>query len=59
MLKTKTFDCVEMKREGTRRIYELTRGMTPEQELAFWKKRDARLEHRMKAARARTLVGSK
>jgi hypothetical protein len=30
----KTFDCVQMKREGARRVYEQIQGMTREQELA-------------------------
>lgn len=38
-MKTKTFDCVEMKRRGSQRIYEATKDMTPEQELAYWQER--------------------
>jgi hypothetical protein len=30
------FDAVEMQHEGARRIYEETKDMTPEQELAYW-----------------------
>ena len=32
-MKSKTFDCVRMKREGSRRVYELVKGMTMEQEV--------------------------
>jgi len=35
----KKFDCVEMKREGARRIYEATKDMTREEELAYWRER--------------------
>ena len=35
----KEFDAVEMKRKGSKLIYEQIRGMTPEQELEFWKLR--------------------
>ena len=35
--KTKTFDCVEMKRRGALRIYEATKDMTFEQEVAYWR----------------------
>ena len=38
-MKTKTFDCVEMKRRGSQRIYEATKDMTFEQELAYWRER--------------------
>ena len=38
-MKTKTFDCVEMKRHGGARIYEATRNMTLEQEVAYWRRR--------------------
>jgi hypothetical protein len=33
----KTFDCVEMKRLGSQRIYEATKDMTLEQEVAYWR----------------------
>ena len=42
-MKTKTFDCVEMKRQGALRIYEETRDMTREEELAYWRKQDEEL----------------
>ena len=35
------FDCVEMKRRGSRRVYEAIRGMTVKQEVAFWHQRTA------------------
>ena len=37
--KTKTFDCVEMKRRGSQRIYEAIKDMTCEQKLAYWRDR--------------------
>ena len=37
--KTKSFDCIEMKRRGAQRIYEATKDMTLEQELAYWRER--------------------
>ena len=36
----KTFDCVQVKRRGALRVYEETKGMTREQELAYWRKQD-------------------
>jgi hypothetical protein len=35
--KAKTFDCVEMKHRGSQRIYEATKDMTFEQEVAYWR----------------------
>ena len=45
--KRKDFDCVEMMHEGALRIYEETKGMTEEEELAYWRRKDeaARREH--------------
>jgi hypothetical protein len=41
MKKTKkTFDCVEMMHEGALRIYEETKDMTREQELAYWQRKN-------------------
>lgn len=37
--KTKTFDCVEMMHRGALRIYEDTKDMTMEEELAYWRQR--------------------
>ena len=49
-MKTKTFDCVEMKWRGGRRVYDRIKDMTPKQELAYWRRRTARLERRILAA---------
>ncbi len=35
----KKFDCVEMKHQGAEQVLKRLSGLTPEQELAFWKKR--------------------
>jgi hypothetical protein len=47
MTKKKSFDCVEMMHEGALRIYEKTKDMTKEEELAYWRERAeaARREH--------------
>ena len=39
--KTKSFDCVEMMDRGALRIYEETKDMTLEEELAYWRLRQA------------------
>ena len=49
----KRFDCVEMKRQGALRVYEKTKGMTVEEEVAFWKEQTAALMKRRRAARKR------
>jgi len=47
-MKTKSFDCVEMKREGTRHVYQQIKNMTIEEELTFWKKKTTRLRQRQR-----------
>ena len=37
--KTKSFDCIEMKRRGSQRIHEAIKDMTPEQKIAYWRER--------------------
>jgi hypothetical protein len=37
-MKTKTFDRVEMKRRGAAKVREKLRGMTEEEQIAFWRK---------------------
>jgi len=50
---SKKFDCVSMKRAGSRQIYEKIKGMTPEQELAYWRKRHQGLKKEQRAAAAK------
>lgn len=52
-MKTKTFDCVEMKRKGAERVMERTKGMTREEELKYWQEGTARLLERQKELRRR------
>lgn len=37
-MKTKKFDCVDMKRKSQELIYNEIKKMTPDEELAFWQK---------------------
>lgn len=39
--KKKSFDCVAMKRAGAAYVHELIKDMTRQEELAFWRKREA------------------
>jgi len=49
--KTKTFDCVEMMHRGAARIYKETKGMSVEEELAYWQKRHAEALKELNEAR--------
>ncbi len=40
----KRFDGVGLKRKGTAYVYQLTKGMTHDQELAFWKEQEAQVQ---------------
>ena len=50
-MKTKTFDCVEMKRRGAALVQQRIAGMTPEQELEFWRKRTEELRQQQRQRR--------
>jgi hypothetical protein len=50
-MKTKTLDCVEIKRRGSLRIYEETKGMTVREQVAYWKRQTAALKRRQLAAK--------
>ena len=52
-MKTKTFDCVEMKRRGARAVYEAVMGMTVEQEVEYWRAKTDELRNRLKAQQAK------
>lgn len=47
----KDFDCVEMKREAQEKIRDELRGMTREQELAYWAEQARRLREEQRRAR--------
>jgi len=47
---SKAFDCVEYMDQEALRIHEETKGMSVEEELAFWKRRHAEVEQEMDAA---------
>jgi len=56
-MKTKTFDCVEMKRRGARILQEKLAGMTPKQQLAFWQERSKELRRHQEVARKKRKEG--
>ena len=43
-MKTKEFDCVQMKRQGAEIIFEEIKNMTLEEQLEYWKKGTAQLQ---------------
>ncbi len=51
-MKTKKFDCVQMKRQGAAKVREQTATLTREQELRFWQERSQQLRQRQTALRA-------
>lgn len=51
-MKTKRFDCVQMKRQGAAKVREQTATLTKEQELRFWQERSQDLRQRQAALKA-------
>lgn len=51
--KTKTFDCVEMKRRAAAMIYEKLKGMSQEQQIEYWRRGTEELREEQAEARAR------
>jgi hypothetical protein len=48
-MKTKSFDCVEMKRRGSLRIHEETKDLTPEDKAEYWKRRNEEMfDHQLR-----------
>lgn len=52
-MKTKTFDCVEMKDRAAEKIREQVRGMTRGEEREFWEKGTEALLKRQQTLRSR------
>ena len=53
-MKTKTFDCVRMKRQGADHVREILKGKSVEEELAFWREQTESLRREQRAARGET-----
>ena len=51
-MKNKTFDCIAMKRRGAEKIYDQTKDLTLEEELAYWQQRTEALRQRQQALRS-------
>ena len=56
-MKTKTFDCVEMKRAGALKVWKRLRGKTLKQKLEYWERRSAELKARKAALSRRARDG--
>jgi hypothetical protein len=59
MVKPKKFDCVEMKRRGAEAVYEKIKGMTLEEELAYWQAGTEKLRQKQKTLQNPALPDSK
>jgi len=53
-MKTKTFDCVEMKRRGALRVHERLKDMTVEQQIEYWRGRSEEFRREQQRQRAQT-----
>ncbi len=52
-MKTKTFDCVEMKRRGAEYVYSIIKDMTPQEEVEYWRKCTEEMRREQENLRAR------
>lgn len=48
-MKTKTFDCVEMKRKAARRIYEELKDKSVEEQIEYWRRGTEEMKKRREA----------
>lgn len=56
--KKKSFDCVEMMHEAALRIYEETKDMTKEEELAYWRQQNEEARRRHPRLRGESEIGT-
>ncbi len=45
-MKNKTFDCVEMKRQGALRVHEILKDMTVQQQIEYWRQQTELMRQR-------------
>jgi len=58
-MKTKTFDCVDMKRKAAARVYEAVKDMSPQEEAAYWRKINVAFARRQEKRRVRSTGASR
>lgn len=56
---TKSFDCVEMKRAGARRIHELLSTMNRDEQVEYWRQRSEEFRRRVEEARGQISPGER
>ena len=56
--KAKTFDCVEMKDRAAAKIRERLKGMSVDEQIAYWKRRSEELRLEQHQLRRESLSGS-
>jgi hypothetical protein len=54
-MKTKKFDCIEMKRQGAENVQKKTAGMSMEEELEYWQESYERLKEHQKKLKNKLL----
>lgn len=57
-MKSKTFDCVEMKRRGAELVRQRLAGMTFEQEVEYWRQRSEQFQREQERLRAQAAATS-
>jgi len=58
-MKTKAFDCVEMKRRGAEQVQQQIAGMDVQQELDFWRNQTEEIRRRQKEIREKLHLPSR
>jgi hypothetical protein len=58
-MKVKTFDCVEMKRRGAEQVRQQIAGMSPLQELEFWRNQTEEIRRRQQDIRQKLSLKSR
>ena len=54
-MKTRMFDCLEMKRRGSLRIYEEIKDLSPEEKFLYWKKWSEKMLDRKRSLKDRMI----
>ena len=48
-MKKKAFDCVEMKRKGSQKVYEALKGKTRDEQVEYWRGRNEEMRRWLRA----------
>ena len=57
-MKSKVFDCVEMKRRGSEKVYEALKGRSRDEQIEYWRERNQEMRQWLESRKGTKTVST-